>query len=167
MEAERENELPTGFHFVVDLVVSPEGETETFSLDDPDAKFQSVSGLNVDIETEEFAEGGVNQFKHKLPVRTKFPNLVLKRAIMPSSKLIKWCKSAIEDFEFTPRDLNIMLLNQEGTAIYTWRVARAFPVKWNVDAFNAEESKIVIETLELSYNYFTTDTTKHEEPNAN
>ena len=55
---------PVGFYFKVDIGVSGAYRT--------DSEFQSVSGLSVDIETEEFAEGGENRFKHKLPVKTKF-----------------------------------------------------------------------------------------------
>ncbi len=117
-------------------------------------QFQSVSGLNIELETEEIAEGGENRFKHKLPVRTKFPNLVLKRGILVNSDLIKWCREAVEDFNITPTDLTISLLNDEHKPLMTWNVVHAWPVKWAVGDLNAEESKIAIETIELVYNYF-------------
>lgn len=117
-------------------------------------QFQSVSGLNIELETEEIAEGGENRFKHKLPVRTKFPNLVLKRGILVNSDLIKWCREAVEDFNITPTDLTISLLNDVHKPLMTWNVVHAWPVKWAVGDLNAEESKIAIETIELVYNYF-------------
>jgi phage tail-like protein len=116
--------------------------------------FQSVSGLSVDIETEEVAVGGENRFKLKLPVRTKFPNLVLKRGMLTDSDLIGWCRDAIENFEFSPINLLISLLDEEHNELMSWNVVGAYPVKWNVEEFNAMESKLVIETVELSYNYF-------------
>lgn len=128
-----------------------------------DIYFQSVSGLSVDIEMEEFGEGGENRFKHKLPVRTKFPNLVLKRGLLKSSGLIKWCEKAFEDFEFTPLNLTVSLYSDEGQSddekseskpMITWKITHALPVKWAIDDLNSAESKIVLETLELSYNYF-------------
>ena len=133
-------------------------EFEGLGSDENDTKFQSVSGLSVDIETEEIAEGGENRFKHKLPVKTKFPNLVLKRGILLDSALIDWCKDAIENFSFSPVNLTVKLLNEENNPIMTWKVNHAYPVKWNVEAFNAEESKLVAETIELTYNFFTTQT---------
>lgn len=139
---------PVGFHFLV--------EFNGLDTKTNDHEFQSVSGLSVDIETEEFAEGGENRFNHKFPVKTKYPNLVLKRGVLVDSKVIKWCKDAIENFEFKPIDLTIKLLNGEHEPLLTWNVVHAFPVKWNVDDFNAQESKLVIETFELSYNYFKT-----------
>lgn len=136
---------PVGFHFSVSFAGLEE---------DVDTQFQSVSGLTVDMETEEFAEGGENRFKHKFPVKTKYPNLVLKRGMAVESELIQWCRDAMEGFEFTPKDLTIRLLNEKHEPLRTWNVVHAFPVKWAMDDFNAQESKLVIETLEFSYHYF-------------
>lgn len=138
---------PVSFHFKV--------EFNGLSSQEKDVQFQSVSGLSVDIETEEFAEGGENRFKHKFPVRSKFPNLVLKRGMVTDSELIKWCRNAIESFQFEPLDLTVKLLNEKHEPLVTWNVVHVYPVKWSVDDFNAEESKITIETIELAYNYFT------------
>ena len=129
-------------------------EFNGISSQDSDVQFQSVAGLSVDIETEEFAEGGENRFKHKLPVRTKFPNLVLKRGLVSDSKLIKWCKDAVENFDFSPTDVTIKLLNNEHEPLVTWNVVHAYPVKWSVSDFNAEQNSIAVETIELAYNYF-------------
>jgi len=138
---------PVSFHFKV--------EFNGISTQDTDFQFQSVSGLSVDIETEEFSEGGENRFKHKFPVRTKFPNLVLKRGMVTDSKLIDWCRDAIESFLFEPVDLTVKLLNENNEPLVTWNVVHAYPVKWSVSDLSAEESKLVVETIELSYNYFT------------
>ena len=145
---------PVGFQFKVKF----EGLKDEVG---DDIYFQSVSGLSVDIEVEEYAEGGENRFKHKLPGRTKFPNLVLKRGLLRSSGLLKWCENAFESFEFKPLDLTISLYSSEGEKkkeeikpIVTWKITHAIPVKWAVDDLNSQESKIVMETLELSYNYF-------------
>lgn len=134
---------PLGFHFKVEIA-HIKGEFQ----------FQSVSGLTVDMDTEEIAEGGENRFKHKLPVRTKYPNLVLKRGLLADSELIKWCRDAVENFDIRPADLTISLLNEEHEPLVTWNVVHAWPVKWNMTDFNAEESKIAIETIELTYHYF-------------
>lgn len=138
---------PVGFHFLV--------EFESLNKNKNDNYFQNVSGLSVDIETEEVAIGGENRYKQKLPVRTKFPNLVLKRGMLLDSELITWCRDAVEQFKFSPTNLTVKLLNEEHKPVKVWNVVQAYPVKWNVDEFNAMESKLVVETIELSYNYFT------------
>ncbi len=134
---------PLGFHFKVEFT----GFTGEF-------EFQSVSGLTVSIDTEEIAEGGENRFKHKIPVRTKYPNLVLKRGLLVNSEIISWCRSAMEDFDFLPVDIVVKLLNEKHEPLLSWNVVHAYPVKWSISDFNAEENKLVIETLELNYNYF-------------
>lgn len=73
---------PVGFHFLV--------EFEGLGTESKDHQFQSVSGLSVDIETEEIAEGGENRFKHKFPVKTKYPNLVLKRGLLIDPNIAKF-----------------------------------------------------------------------------
>ena len=137
---------PIGFHFSV--------EFPDISSSSGGQRFQSVSGLTVDVDTEEIAEGGENRFKHKVPVRTKYPNLVLKRGLLVDSEVIKWCHDAVENFSFKPTNLIVKLLNEKHEPLMSWNVVHAYPVKWSMDDFNAEESKLAIETLELTYNYF-------------
>ena len=136
---------PLGFHFLVE-----------FANQSDEYQFQSVSGLSVDLETEEIKEGGENRFKHKLPVRAKYPNLILKRGLLVNSGLIDWCNAATEGFDFKPTDIIVKLLNEENQPLVSWNIVQAYPVKWSIGEFAAEESKIVIETLELTYNYFKT-----------
>ena len=148
--------FPVGFHFKV--------EFHGVEMKQDDHQFQSVSGLSIDLETEEIAEGGENRFKHKIPVRTKFPNLVLKRGMLTDSGVITWCRNALENFVFEPIDITVSLLQKnsdessesDSVPLQSWSFVHAYPVKWNVSDLNAEDNKYVIETLELAYNYFTT-----------
>lgn len=119
-----------------------------------DARFQTVSGLSVEYDYESFKEGGENRFEHKLPVRTKYADLVLKRGMLMGSAVLDWFTAAFRDREFRPADINVILMNEKGNSLRTWSVAHAIPKKWLVSDFNANESSVVIETLELSYRYF-------------
>lgn len=134
---------PLGFHFKVE-----------FANLNSEFEFQSVSGLTVELDTEEIAEGGENRFKYRLPVRSRYSKLVLKRGLLTDSSLIKWCRDAVEEFDISPADITISLLNEEHEPLMTWNVVNAYPVKWSMGDFNAEQSQIVIETIELVYNYF-------------
>lgn len=140
---------PIAFHFKVEFT-----EIDGVTVSKNDHQFQSVSGLNIELETEEIAEGGENRFKHVIPIRTKFSNLVLKRGMLVDSGVIKWVQKALEGFEFSPANLIVSLLNEKHEALQTWNIVHAIPVKWEVGDFNAEENKLAIETLELTYNYF-------------
>ncbi len=140
---------PWGFYYKVEFLES------SISGNKNDVRFQSVSGLSVEYDTEEFKEGGENRFTHKLPVRTKYADLVLKRGMLSDSDLTKWLLRAFRDREFKASDLNVILMNEQGEPLRTWKVAHAVPKKWLVSDFNANENSIVIETMELSYQYFT------------
>lgn len=138
---------PVGFHFRV--------EFDFLKPDSNDARFQEVSGLNTELGIEEISEGGENRYSHRLPTRGKFANLILKRGLLNDSELIDWCKDAIENFTFEPTTVNVTLLNEEHQPMGdTFSFINAWPVKWSVSDFKAQENSIVVETLELSYSYF-------------
>lgn len=140
---------PWGFSYRVEFVLGTEPATAD------DARFQTVSGLSVEYDYESFKEGGENRFEHKLPVRTRYADMVLKRGMLMNSNVIKWFLAAFRDRQFSPADVNVILLNEAGDPLRTWNVAHAIPKKWLVSDLNANESSIVIETMELTYRYFT------------
>lgn len=142
-----DNSLLLGFHFSVVFELIPQ-----FSVD---TKFQSVSGLKATMETESYTEGGQNRFRHSLPVRSEYQDLVLKRGLGTDlSGISMWCSQAIEDFVFSPANIVVSLLNENGNPVKAWYVSHAIPLSYEVAEFNAEESKIVIETMTLKYNFF-------------
>jgi phage tail-like protein len=137
---------PWGFYYKVEF---------DLSKDKNDARFQTVSGLSVEYDYESFKEGGENRFEHKLPVRTKYADLVLKRGLLVDSAVIKWFLDAFRDRVFQPTNINVILLNEKGQSLRTWNVAHAIPKKWLITDLNANENSVVIETMELTYRYFT------------
>lgn len=137
---------PVGFHFKVEFVNIGNGD---------DIRFQSVSGLAVEYDVETFKEGGENRFEHKLPGRTKYPDLSLKRGMLMDSEVVAWCLDAFQNRVFRPAQVNVTLLNGDHEPLRTWQVMRAWPKKWSVSDFNAGENSVVVESLELSYSHFT------------
>ena len=121
-----------------------------------DARFQEISGLTAELGLEEVVEGGENRFTHRLPARAKYSNLILKRGLLTDSQLIDWCTNAIEKFVFEPTTVNVTLLNEQHEPVSeTLSFIRVWPVKWSISDFKAQENAVVVETLELAYNYFT------------
>ncbi|ABK98005.1 phage tail protein [Pelobacter propionicus] len=119
-----------------------------------DSSFQEVSGISLELETEEYVEGGENRFYYQLPKGVKHPRLVLKRGIATTaSPLARWCKNVIEEcsFPIQPRLLKVFLLNEQGDPVRSWSFANAFPVKWEVDSFNSTKNELAIEKIEISY----------------
>jgi phage tail-like protein len=120
-----------------------------------DSSFSEASGLESEREVVEIVEGGENRFSHRLPGRGKFGNLVLKRGVMVSSSaLFDWCKEILEadlGKALKPKDIDVSLLDPDGSPLMTWNLTKAWPVKWNVAGFNAQESKIAVEKLEFAF----------------
>lgn len=140
---------PVGFHFSVSVGL------QDVANEPKESRFQEVSGLTKSIEVEELKEGGENRFSHRLPNPPKYGNAVLKRGLLVDSKLIDWCNDAIENFNFTLADVTISLLDEDHNPLTSWNLKNAYPVKWSVSDFKAQENSIAIETLELAFQYFT------------
>jgi phage tail-like protein len=127
-----------------------------------DAAFMEASGMDAEFTTTEIHEGGENRFSYRVPERAKYGNLVLKRGIVTaSSDLAVWCQRILQSDlsgPITPRSVQLSLLDREANPLMTWNFVNAWPVKWSVESFNAQENKLAMETLEFSYNYFTRKT---------
>ena len=136
--------IPVGFYFQVDFGFGGGDE----------AAFQEVSGLTAEITTEDYKEGGLNVFAHRLPTGVKYGNLVLKRGMFKDSSTVEWCKKALNEFIFEPRDVSVVLLDENNEPVTQWNFSRAYPVKWVISEFKAQDSALVIETLELAYAQF-------------
>ena len=139
---------PLGFHFRVEFLT--ESNNRKFS----DTSFQEVSGLSVEIATEELSEGGVNNYSHRLPGKVKFGNLVLKRGLVQDSKLANWIQQAVENYSFDPLTVHVSLLNAQHKPLMSWHFYRSWPVKWITSDFKAQDNSIVVETVELAYERF-------------
>lgn len=137
---------PWSFYYKVEFSISKNKN---------DVRFQSVGGLSVEYDVEEFKEGGENRFTHKLPGRTKYADLVLKRGMLTDSTITNWCLAAFRDRDFRPTDISVILMNEQGEPLRAWNVVHAIPKKWLVTDLNANDNTVVIETLELTYQYFT------------
>lgn len=146
---------PVGFYFRVDI--ADPASVALSLLTDVDNAFQEVSGLSVEYETESVSEGGENRFAHKLPVKTKYPNLVLKRGLVTSiSAFSIWGLKTMNDnlsLSMSTRSISVMLLNARGIPTMAWLFVNAWPVKVHVSDLNAMENKIAVETMEFAYQY--------------
>ncbi len=136
---------PVGFHFKVEFSNAPNKS---------DICFQEVGGLTAELGVEQLPVGGENRFTFRLPSKASYQNLVLKRGYLTDSKLIKWIQDAIENFSFKPADITVSLLNEKNEPSASWEFIQAYPVKWVISDFKASENSLVVETIELVYQYF-------------
>lgn len=123
-----------------------------------DNAFQEASGLDAEWEVEEVQEGGLNLYKHRLPTVMRYRNLVLKRGFVASgSDLATWCTTVLTaDFStaIVPRNVTLSLLNDANTPLASWSFLEAWPVKWSLSEFRAQENALAIETLEFAFANF-------------
>lgn len=124
--------------------------------------FSEVSGLSVQIEVEEVAEGGQNQYTHRLLGRMKWPNLVLKRGVTDTDALFKWLTKfsgdglAGNENRIQSETGSVSVLNSAGKPVRTWEFAGAKPVRWSGPRLAASANEIAMEELEVCHNGFTT-----------
>ncbi|MBE0430675.1 MAG: phage tail protein [Dehalococcoidia bacterium] len=121
-----------------------------------EAAFSECSGLEMTTELFEYAEGGLNEYVHKLPGRTKVSNVTLKRGLATSNELYKWYK----EMETKLRTGEKLDLRQVTITLYTtveqgkqmrWTLSQAFPVKWVGPSFKTDEAAVAIESLEFAH----------------
>jgi phage tail-like protein len=140
---------PVGFHFRVEFDLPGAG--------DNDSRFRDVTGLSMEVEEESYNEGGENRFVRKFPGRARYPDLVLKRGLLINSAVRAWCEAAIQNLDIQPVTVWVTILNEQHQPLQTYTFINAWPKKWTVSDLNAESSEILVESLELVYQYFKAD----------
>jgi phage tail-like protein len=118
------------------------------------AWFQECSGLQATVDVFEYKEGGLNDYSHKLPGRTSYTNITLKRGLTDSTEMWDWVSSFIsaKDKSAQTKDVSVVQLDPEGNQLYRWDLGTAFPAKWSGPAFNSSQSGVSIETFEIAFN---------------
>ena len=110
--------------------------------------FTEVTGLSSEIELEQYQEGGANDYIHKFPKKTTYPNLVLSRGLTNDDELWQWYQEASQG-RIKTKNGTITLRDSQGKEVMWWNFKRAYPVKWEGPKFDASSNEIAIERIEL------------------
>jgi phage tail-like protein len=120
--------------------------------------FAEVSGLNSELEVEEYREGGRNIGPRRFPRWGRYPNLVFRRGVTASTFLWDWWADVIShSYTLTttlapPRRNGVILLEaQDHTVTAGWFFSNALPERLVGPGLNARGNESAIETLELSH----------------
>lgn len=120
------------------------------------AYFTQCNGLRVETQVEEYKEGGLNSYTHKLPVRSTYSNVTLKRGYGESLQLWTWYEKTIKG---TPerKNISIILYSSEKSHAEArrWNLTNAYPIKWSGPEFDISSGSMSIESIEIVYEYFT------------
>lgn len=113
--------------------------------------FSECTGLTLDFQVQDYAEGGRNGETLKFPSRGTQTNVVLKRGLV-DRKLWSWYLMMLRGDRRVRRTASIRVLEPDGAAAAaTFELARAFPCKWVGPDLNAAQSAVAIESVELCH----------------
>lgn len=115
--------------------------------------FSEVSGIQAETEVEEVREGGVNDYVHRLPKVTRYPNVVFKRGITDSDVLWNWHQDVING-NIVRLTVFVILRDALGSERWRWSFNEAYPIKWVGPDLKADSNAVAIESLELAHNGF-------------
>lgn len=110
--------------------------------------FTEVAGLESELQTETYEEGGQNDFVHKFPTRTTYPNLVLSKGLTDIYALWDWYNDATQG-KVIRRNGTIMLLDHMRLPVMWWNFKDAYPVKWSGPQFNSKSEEVAVERIDL------------------
>jgi phage tail-like protein len=114
------------------------------------ASFSEVSGLGLEIEVNEYREGGQNEFIHKRAGSTKYPNLILKRGMNVITELWDWYWK-VANGTIQRKNLSVVMMDASGQEWRRWNFEQAYPVKWVGPDLRGNSNEIAVESLEFAH----------------
>jgi phage tail-like protein len=139
--------LPS-FHFRVDFLFPNESQS------DQECRFSKVSGIESSVVTKEYPELGNLYNVVKLPMSRSYPNLVLERGIIVSSRIYDWFQQSFYDLQIEPIPVMVSLLGEDHKPVMSWLFYDAYPVNWKYSNLDASKSELLIESITLGYSRY-------------
>jgi phage tail-like protein len=103
--------------------------------------------------------GAGNMTTYHLPTEISYSPLVLERGIVSGfSPLTLWCTSSMSMIMGgiqTARIMVFLLDPLTSAPAMAWGFYNAYPTKWTISDFDAQDSKYAFESIEFSYSYYT------------
>jgi phage tail-like protein len=158
------NEILRSFRFQVKLHRSPTVEEGTGKpSDDPggtllgDGGFQECTGLEIEMDVQEYQEGGRNDGVIRRAGRAKYSPLTLKRGMFFSGgavnrELWSWIQGVVSGVRPIARyDGVVQVFDVGDTVLATWVFDRGLPAKIRGPELNAKTGEIAIEELQIAH----------------
>jgi phage tail-like protein len=133
------------FNFIVNLN-SPDLDPETEL-----GGFSDVSGLSTETTIAEYRTGNfkVNHVK-KIPLMHKVGDVTLKRGLVDSKEFFTWIKQTREVGYQAKRDVTIILRDETGQPVRTWKLQAVLPLKYTGPTLAGKGGDVAMEELVLS-----------------
>ena len=133
------------FNFLVDL--------GTGSTEGPEAGFQEVSGVGMEVTVSEYRPGNSKENSvMKITGLNKASDVTLKRGVIGSLSLYNWLHQIRNGDQAALRTVTLQLQNEDHTqVVQTWKLLRARIIKHTSGPFNAKGTDVAMEELVLAY----------------
>jgi phage tail-like protein len=148
-----EDPLP-GYRFVVTLdpadAYLPPAQAALITLVAA-GEFAEVRGLGGELEVLSYAEGGVNDTVHQLPVRHKWGRITLTRGVVRDPGLWFWYMNGLTQSLGARRDGAIVLLTPSSVPAIAWIFRAGLAARWSGPELNGLQNSVAIESLEIAH----------------
>lgn len=133
------------FNFLVDL--------GTGNTDGPEAGFQEVSGIGMEVTVSEYRNGNEKENSvRKITGMNKATDVTLKRGVIGSLNLYQWLDQIRNGDQNALRTVTIMLQNEDHTqVVQTWKLLRARIIKNTSGPMSGKGTDVAMEELVISY----------------
>jgi phage tail-like protein len=133
------------FNFLVDL--------GTGNTDGPEAGFQEVSGIGMEVTVSEYRNGNEKENSvRKITGLNKSTDVTMKRGVIGSLNLYQWLNDIRNGSPDALRNITVQLQNEDHTSVVqTWKLIRARIIKHTSGPMNAKGTDVAMEELVIAY----------------
>lgn len=114
------------------------------------AGFRECTGFGAQTEVFEYIEGGLNTYTHKLPVRVKYNNIVLKRGLDEGQDLYRWYMKTTHG-QIKRQNISIVVYGPTGKEVRRWDLQKAYPCKWTGPDLKTDAGAVAVESVEIAF----------------
>jgi phage tail-like protein len=112
-------------------------------------RFAQCTGLGVEYDVLEYAEGGNNEYVHQFRGRIRYPNVVLGRGITYEDELLRWLFTSEQPSQRPT--VTITMNDPTGQPVRHFALSAALPVRWTGPTAEMGFGSAATETLEISH----------------
>jgi phage tail-like protein len=114
--------------------------------------FAECSGMKAEREILTHKEGGLNNYVHKLPGRTTYGDITLRKGVMFTIELWDWFAEGMKDGGVKRRDFTIFQYSSYFNIPARWyHVKNAYPVSWEGSNLRTDSNQLAMESLTLTF----------------
>jgi phage tail-like protein len=122
------------------------------------ALFQRISGMTVHRAVEPVTVGGMPNYTLELPGQISYDHVTFEGGLSSSDFFYNWMMAGSDLGGAISKNFFLVQRRPEADGfkpVRRWSFINAYPVKWTISDLGATDTdKIVIESLELSFDYF-------------